>query len=125
MNKVTPEIHAYIKQFPEEIQIRLYRIRELAFELIPEAEDAIKYRMPTIMLGKKNLFHYAAYKQHIGTYPLPHTLEVLQDKLACYKTGKGSVQFPHDEALPEELIRTIIQTRLEEFKSLSQGGGQA
>jgi len=34
--------------------------------------------------------------------------------LASYKQGKGSVQFPHNQPLPEDLIRRIVRYRKEE-----------
>ncbi len=108
-----PEIDAYISQYPEQVRQRLRAIRDLAFELVPGATEAIKYRMPTI-IWHGNLFHYAAFARHIGLYPLPGVLETLKDELQAYKTGKGSIQFPHDQPLPLDLIRNIILLRLKE-----------
>lgn len=112
---MAPEIEAYFRTFPDEVRLRLHEIRDLAFELIPDATEAIKYRMPTI-IWHGNLVHYAAYERHIGLYPLPGVLEALKDELKEYKTGKGSIQFPHDQPLPLALIRRIILLRLEERK---------
>jgi len=110
------EIKLYFNQFSKDIQGRLQTIRTIAFELIPDTSEAIKYRMPTIMYKQNNVFHYAAFKNHIGIYPLPHTLEQLQDELKGYVQGKGSIQFPHDEPLPLPIIRKIIMVRFQEFK---------
>ena len=114
------EIKLYFDQFSKDIQERLQTIRNIAFELIPDASETIKYRMPTIMYKQKNIFHYAAFKNHIGIYPLPHTLEQLQDELKGYVQGKGSIQFPHDEPLPLPIIRKIIMVRFQEFKEAHQ-----
>lgn len=103
----------YIHSFDNEVQGRLLAIREAAFELVPDAEEAIKYRMPTIIFHG-NLLHYAAFAHHIGIYPLPHVIETLKADLAPYRQGKGSIQFQNDEPLPMDLIRKIITTRLEE-----------
>ena len=70
MNK---EVESYIKAFPAEIQQRLLLIRSIFLEVVPDAEEDIKYRMPTIV-WHGNLVHYAAFKNHIGIYPLPHVL---------------------------------------------------
>ncbi|MEJ5184471.1 MAG: DUF1801 domain-containing protein [Rectinemataceae bacterium] len=110
-----PEIETYFSSFPDEVRQRLHTIRNLAFELVPDATEAIKYRMPTI-IWHGNFLHYAAYERHIGLYPLPGVLEALKDELKAYKTGKGSIQFPHDRPLPLELIRRIMLLRLEERK---------
>lgn len=116
---MVPEIEAYFSSQSDPIRQRLHAIRDLAFELVPDATEAIKYRMPTI-IWHGNLLHYAAYERHIGLYPLPGVLEALKDELKEYKTGKGSIQFPHDRPLPLELIRRIILLRLEERKRALQ-----
>lgn len=108
-----PEIEAYFSHFPPEIQSRLHRIRDLFLAEVPDADEAIKYQMPTI-LWHGNLIHYAAFSRHIGVYPLPSVLVELKDEITGYKTGKGSIQFANDEPLPEDLIRKIVKKRKEE-----------
>jgi len=103
----------YIHSFNAEIQDRLLAIRDAAFELVPDAEEEIKYRMPTIIYHG-NLLHYAGFARHIGLYPLPHAIETLKAELEPYHQGKGSIQFPNDEPLPMEIIRKVFATRLEE-----------
>ena len=39
-------------------------------EAAPDAEEAIKYQIPTFTL-QGNLVHFAAFKKHIGFYPAP------------------------------------------------------
>ena len=108
-----PEIEKYFLQFPEEVQKRLKRVREIFIEVVPDCDEDIKYQMPTI-LWKGNLIHYAAFKKHLGVYPLPGVLRDLEEETRDYVTGKGSIQFPHDKELPEELIRRIVTMRKEE-----------
>jgi uncharacterized protein YdhG (YjbR/CyaY superfamily) len=37
-------------------------------------------------------------------------------ELAKYATGKGSIQFPYDKALPKALIRKIAAFRVKELR---------
>ncbi len=115
MPKIDPGVEEYIAGFPPETQARLRRMRAAFFELLPDAEEGIKYRMPTI-LHHGNLLHYAAFKNHIGLYPLPHALEVLKDELRGFKQGKGSIQFPNDSPLPLDLIVRIAKARIAELE---------
>lgn len=69
--------------------------------------------MPTYALHG-NLVHFAAYKNHIGFYPAPSGIEAFRDELSAYKGAKGSVQFPLNQPLPEELIRRIVEFRVKE-----------
>jgi uncharacterized protein YdhG (YjbR/CyaY superfamily) len=107
------EIDAYIAQFPEETQALLKQIRETIHAAAPDATEAISYQMPTFKLHG-NLVHFAAYKNHIGFYPVPSGIEAFKDDLSVYKQGKGSVQFPLDEPLPLDLITRIVKFRAEE-----------
>jgi uncharacterized protein YdhG (YjbR/CyaY superfamily) len=107
-------IDAYIQEFPMEVQERLNQVRTLIKELAPDATEKMSYAMPTFFL-KKNLVHFAAFKNHIGLYPLPETMAAFDEELKNYKKGKGSVQFPFNEPLPLELIERMVRSRLKEL----------
>jgi len=65
-NKTAPKnIDEYIADFPEDVQEILEKIRLTIRNAAPDAEETIKYQMPTFTL-KGNLVHFAAYKKHIG-----------------------------------------------------------
>ncbi|HEU4328077.1 MAG TPA: DUF1801 domain-containing protein [Roseiflexaceae bacterium] len=106
-------IDEYIAAFPQEIQVKLQAIRETIRAAAPEAEERIRYRMPTFALHG-NLVYFAAFARHIGFYPAPRGIEAFQQELARYKGAKGSVQFPLDEPLPLDLISRIVAFRVAE-----------
>jgi uncharacterized protein YdhG (YjbR/CyaY superfamily) len=54
----------------------------------------------------------AGYKNHVGFYPSPTIMARFEKELANYKKGKGSVQFPLNEPLPEDLIEEMVKYRL-------------
>lgn len=110
------EIDKYITQFPEETQQRLVEMREIIQKTLPDAEEIIKYAMPTYFL-KKNLVHFAGYKNHIGFYPVPTAIEAFKNDFAKYKTTKGAVQFPINEKIPVDLVKKVCEFRLKEVLS--------
>lgn len=79
----------------------------------PDAEEAIKYQIPTFTL-QGNLVHFAAFKKHIGFYPAPTGIEKFKAELSVYESAKGSVQFPLDQPIPLDLISRIVRFRVEE-----------
>jgi len=113
MNTVINTIDEYISSFPKEIQTLLEQVRETIHQAAPKAEEAIKYAMPTFVLNG-NLVHFAAFKNHIGFYPVPSGIEAFKKELSFYKGAKGSVQFPLDKPMPLELISRIVQFRVNE-----------
>ena len=106
----------YIAGFPEEVQSRLEQIRALVREMAPEAQETMKYGLPTFVL-KGNLVHFGAFQKHIGLYPTPSGIERFGEELAGYATAKGSAQFPHAAPLPLELIRRIVAYRVEQNRA--------
>lgn len=106
-------IDEYIAGFPDEVQEILEKIRTTIREAAPEAQETIKYQMPTFTL-EGNLVYFAAYKKHIGFYPVPTGIEAFKEELSQYKGGKGSVQFPLDKPIPYDLISRIVLFRVKE-----------
>lgn len=107
------DIDAYIAGFPEDVRQILEKIRSTIRKAAPQAQETIKYRMPTYVL-EGNLVHFAGYKNHIGFYPTPSGIENFKQELSVYKWAKGSVQFPLNQPIPYELIRTIVTFRVQE-----------
>lgn len=105
-------IDLYIQNFPESTKIRLAQIRSIIHDLAPEAKETIKYSMPTFIFNGQNLIHFAGYKNHVGLYPLPEAIKIFKNELVPYPTGKGSIRFPNDQALPLNLIEKIVKYRI-------------
>jgi uncharacterized protein YdhG (YjbR/CyaY superfamily) len=106
-------VDEYIIRFPSNIQNILQKIRQLIKDLAPNAEETISYQIPTFKLNG-NLVHFAAYRTHIGFYPTPSALEEFKKELSKYKLGKGTIQFPIDEPIPYDLIKKIVEFRINE-----------
>ncbi|MCC7244664.1 MAG: DUF1801 domain-containing protein [Saprospiraceae bacterium] len=116
MEKYTT-VEAYIASFPDHIQERLNRMRSLIREHAPEAVESIAYGMPAYKINKKPLVYFAGYAGHIGFYATPTGHAAFAEALSAYKQGKGSVQFPLDQPLPEALIADIVKFRVSESKA--------
>lgn len=114
-------IDEYIAGFPSEIQEILEKVRRTIRDAAPEAEEAIKYQMPTFTL-KGNLVHFAAFKNHIGFYPAPRGIEEFKEELSVYKGAKGSVQFPLGKPIPYDLISRIVKFRVQD--NLNKAGAK-
>lgn len=107
-------IDQYIAGFPENVQAILGQIRATIKQAVPEAEETISYAMPAFRLNGRTLVYFAAFKNHIGFYPIPSGIDAFRKELSAYKTGKGSVQFPLDKPVPLDLITQIVKYRASE-----------
>ncbi|TLZ84417.1 MAG: hypothetical protein E6K03_02350 [Methanobacteriota archaeon] len=107
-------IDEYIEASPKDVQGILQRLRLTIRKAAPEAVETISYQMPTFKLNGKGLVYFAAFKNHIGLYPIPSGIEAFKKELSRYKQGKGSVQFPIDKPIPYDLVRRIVRFRAKE-----------
>ncbi len=107
---------AYINDQPDDIKNALLVLRECIYEAVPNAIEMINYNIPAYALikgGKRDeQIMIAGYKQHVGFYPHPTVIEKFEHELACYKKGKGSVQFPIHQAIPKQLIIKMVKYRV-------------
>ena len=99
----------YFAQFDETIISKLETIRLAIRNEVPEAEECIKYVMPTFVFQNHNLIHFAAFTHHIGLYPGPEAVSFFEKELEKFKTSKGAIQIPMDQDIPLDLITKIVQ----------------
>jgi uncharacterized protein YdhG (YjbR/CyaY superfamily) len=107
-------IDEYIAGFPPETRQVLQEMRALVKAAAPEATETMSYAIPTFDLNGRHLVHFAGYPRHIGFYPVPTGIEAFKEELKPYKQGRGSVQFPLGRPMPMDLIRRIVEFRVEE-----------
>ena len=112
--KLKPQtIEEYIAAAPAEVQKKLYQLQQCIRKAAPGAVESLKWGMPAFS-HKKILVTFAAFKNHIGFYPMPSAIKTFAKELLKYKTAAGSVQFPLEEALPLPLITKMVKFRVKE-----------
>jgi uncharacterized protein YdhG (YjbR/CyaY superfamily) len=110
--------------FPKETQIALNQIRTSIKNAAPLANEVISYGMPAFKLNGRMLVWIAAYKNHIGHYPMPSPIKAFKKDLAQYKTGKGTLRFPLDCHLPLRLVAKVVKYRMNENLSKLKAKGK-
>jgi uncharacterized protein YdhG (YjbR/CyaY superfamily) len=118
--KIYKTFDEYLKDQKEPCREALKELRQIILDVVPDTEELFNYNIPAFTLvpgGKREQqIMIAGYKKHVGLYPHPDTMEHFESRLTPYKRGKGSVQFPLNEALPKELITEMIGYRLNFFQ---------
>ena len=87
----------------------LERLRTIVYEIVPEAEDAFSYGVPTYRYKGKYMIAFAANKHFMSIYPGSEAVEVFKEDLASFKTTKGTISFTAENPLSDELLRHIVQ----------------
>ena len=115
-------ISAYIALFPADTGTRLKKIRAAISKAAPGAEQSISYRIPTFKLAGRPLLYFAAFKAHIGLYPITSSVKAaFKNELAGYPQSKGTVRFPLDEPVPYALIGRIAKFKVKENADAAKG----
>ncbi|GGD53409.1 iron chaperone [Muriicola marianensis] len=111
----------YIAHQPERTRKVLIQLRKLIKKAAPDATEVLNYKVPAFTLvpgGKRDQqIMMAGYAKFVGFYPFPTTMAAFSDELQDYKQGKGSVQFPLDKPLPEDLIIRMVRYRQTEVQN--------
>ena len=120
MKNTFTNFEEYFLLFSEEVQIKLELLRKTIHSQNSDLEEYIGYQMPAFKYKNKPLVYFAAYKNHIGFYPLPEALKEFENDFIerKYKYSKGAVQFPLKEDLPLDLVEKIINWRIIEIENL-------
>jgi uncharacterized protein YdhG (YjbR/CyaY superfamily) len=115
-NKKFNSVEEYFNAQSEKVKDALLLIKQCILTVVPEANELLNYNIPAYALikgGKREeQIMIAGYKNHVGLYPHPTTMEKFEKELKGYKRGKGSVQFPLDKPLPKNLIIKMVEYRL-------------
>ena len=108
-------VDSYLAGLDETKRATLQNLRRTILELLPDAEETISYGMPAYKIKGKTVAGFAAFKHHLSY--LPHSGSVLSkmpEQLSAYESTKGSLHFPVDQPLPADLVRRLLQLRLDE-----------
>ncbi|SES98860.1 iron chaperone [Stigmatella erecta] len=101
-------VDEYIASFPEDVQTILRQVRQAIRKVLPSAEEKIKYGMPAVMLNGRHAVYFAAWKRHIGLYPIYRSKEPIEEELAPYRDAKDTLQFPLNQPIPYGLIERVV-----------------
>lgn len=106
------QVREYLAAPPAESRKRMKQIRTIVRSLAPRATEVFSYGIPGFRIEDRPLVWYAAFKNHISLYPMTDAIRRAHAaELKGYKTAKGTVQFPLDDALPLPLVKRLIQAR--------------
>ena len=103
----------YIAGFPADVQTILRKIRATIRKAAPKAVESISYGVPTYKMDGP-LIYFAAFKNHVGVYPVTAPVRAKFKELSQYAGGKGTAKFPLDEPIPYPLITKIVKFKLNE-----------
>ena len=109
-------IDDYLAGLPANQRAALDHLRALLHELVPNAEEAIRTRVPAIRYRDKTVVGFGAGKAHLALYVMfGDALRVFAAEFAGFDVGNRVVRFTPEQPIPDALVRKVVEYRLEEI----------
>jgi uncharacterized protein YdhG (YjbR/CyaY superfamily) len=101
-------VDEYIAAQAAEAQPRLRELRASIRGAVPDAAEVISYGMPGYRFPGGAVY-FSAAKRHCALYG--SALDAFPDELRGFETSKGTVRFPLDRPIPQELVRKLVAAK--------------
>ncbi len=102
----------------------LEELRRLSLDADADAEEKLAWNLPVYVRdGKTRLWMLQNYKNHCSLRFPPrffasHRAEV---EAAGYEAGEGFIKLPYDRAIPADLCRKLMRSRIAEYETTGAG----
>jgi uncharacterized protein YdhG (YjbR/CyaY superfamily) len=114
----TTTVAEYIAQAPPVARRALKQLRAAIKAAAPGITERISYRVPTFELDGRYLLYIAAFKEHIGVYPVTSGMLARYGKaIAPYRAGKGTLRFSLNAPMPTDLVAKLAKVRVRERRA--------
>ncbi len=106
-------VDEYVDALPEASRTAMEGVRRSIRAVVPGVVETISYAMPTFTLDGRPLVHVAAWKKHIGLYPLPPLEGTLAEDVAPYRAATDTMRLPLNREIPYDLVERVVAVLLE------------
>jgi uncharacterized protein YdhG (YjbR/CyaY superfamily) len=106
----------YLDGFPRSQRAVLARVRSAIRDALPGADEVISYGIPAFKQHGRIIVYFAGWQEHYSLYPLNKRMEAaFATELARHEiSGRGTVRFSFEDAVPVRLIQRIAKFRAKE-----------
>ena len=102
-------VDEYVAALPDDVRPVFDRLRSSIRAVVPDVGESISYSMPTFTLDGRPLVHLAAWKKHVGLYPLPRMDDALAARIEPYRATKDTLHLTYAEPIPYELVQRVVE----------------
>ena len=113
----SPETESYLANLDEPKRATLQRLREDILSVVPGAEEVISYQVPAFRVEGKVVAGFAAFKNHLSYLPFSGSVLDKIPESKTYGGTKSALHFPVDQPLPKDLVKKLVDTRLQEIRT--------
>lgn len=113
MARIPKSVVGYYKSQSGRHKELLLEMRKRILEVIPDADEILKYSMPTFVYEGNEVAGLKVNKDFIGYYPYSGSVLSQFPELARkYQTTKGALHIPLEKPLLKSEVRKLIKARI-------------
>lgn len=101
-------VDEYVAASSDGVRELLTQVRERLRATVPDSGETVSYQMPTVTMDGTALLYYAAWKKHLGVYPVPFGDAAYEAVVGPYRAAKDSVHFPYRTPFPWDVLDRIV-----------------
>jgi uncharacterized protein YdhG (YjbR/CyaY superfamily) len=122
MKETSPAtIDDYLAPLPAADRAALENLRQTIKSAAPEASEGIGYGIPGFKYKGKHLVSFGAWKNHLAVYGMNSVVaQEYPDDPNAFDISGGTIRFTADKPLPPDLIKKLVQARIEAIEGTSK-----
>jgi uncharacterized protein YdhG (YjbR/CyaY superfamily) len=114
----------YFAQLSDVQRPHLETLRKLSLDADPDAREELKWNLPVYVRGTNtSLWMLQNFKNHCSLrFPPPFfATQKSAVQEAGFDAGEGFIKLPYERELPTELLKELMQARIEEYNATGAG----
>ena len=101
------DVDAYVAGTAAEHRDKFTAVRDRIHAAVAGLGETISYKMPAVTRNGDVVMFFAAWKGHIGMYPIPAFDGPLESRVAPFRAATDTIRFPYRQPIPDGLIEDI------------------
>jgi uncharacterized protein YdhG (YjbR/CyaY superfamily) len=104
------DVDRYFAALPEDRRVALADVRRRIHGAVEGLGERISYNMPAVTCNGHVVLFFAAWKTHIGLYPIPRFEDAdLEARVAPLRAAKDTVRLAYKRPIPDGLVEAIAE----------------
>ncbi len=117
-------VEDYFAQLTDVQRPHLEALRELSRAADPEAREELKWNLPVYVRARNTrLWMLQNFTHHCSLrFPPPFfATQKTAVEATGYEAGAGFIKLPYERELPTELLKALLQARVDEYETTGAG----